>query len=134
MPSTRAAYRNSCVSASGKIGDRESRSLAIKLASVLTRKAGLVSTWPNIQTVRLAIESESGYSRVSLTEAANVILAAALERSHLPQYACPSQWERFEAYRENNVNRFWFEDARWRSKLAYSEFLLRLREGGQEAG
>jgi hypothetical protein len=141
MASTRAAYRNSCVSASGKVPSTGiptrlgvSKDRALKLAIFLARRAGMVLTWPNIQTIRVAIESEAQYSGVPLTEAANVILAAAREPSLLDAYSCPPEWQRFECYRENTVNRFWFEDARWRYKKVYAEFQLSLREGGQEAG
>jgi hypothetical protein len=127
MASTRAAYRNSGVSASGKNGDGRSRSLAIKLASVLTRKAGLVSTWSNIQTVRIAIESEAGYSGTSLPDAANVILAAAQELTTTSGYDFTPDWERRNYYRLNTIDRFWFEDARWRDKSVYMEWRAGLR-------
>lgn len=98
------------------------RNLPLKLAVVLAGRIGMVLTWPNIQTVRIAIESEAQYSSVSPTEAANVILAAAQQSSHLPQYAPPREWEKREVFRENTIDRFWFEDARWRTKFVYAEF------------
>jgi hypothetical protein len=127
----RAAFHNSEISASGNFAQpnlRACRALAIKLASVLARRVGMVSTWPNIQTIRLAIESEANYSKVSLPDAANVILAAAQEVTYHSGYVRPSEWDRATAYRANNVNRFWFEDARWRDKSVYAEFSAKLRE------
>jgi hypothetical protein len=80
----------------------------------------MVSTWPNVQTVRIAIESEARYSRISLTDAANMILEAAQEWTPAGNgYDCPSPLDHADARRANTINRFWFEDARWRGKGSY---------------
>lgn len=92
--------------------------LAVKVA----RELGVVPTWPNLQTIRLAIESESVLSSVSLEDAAAVLIRAGKEWTSGDLYSCPSSWEQREHFRLNTVDRFWFEDARWRSKFAYAEF------------
>lgn len=119
-----ALYPNPATRSSGKTG----RFPHLKLARELARQVGLVETWPNIHTVRLAITSEAAFSGVDASEAFDVILRAAQERSCGPQYSYPAEWEKREIYRENSVDRFWFEDARWRSKFVYLEFRQNLRE------
>ncbi len=111
-----------------------SRAAALKLAADLARLVGMVRTWPNLQTIRLAIESEADISEVTLQQAAALIAAAAQERTRRPDY-CPSSWELREIYRDNSIDRFWFEDARWRSKGAYAALLERLHaQSRAEAG
>ena len=87
----------------------------------------MVPTWPNVQTIRLAIESEAGYSGVSLENAAALIVTAALQVTIVN----PEHYS-FQAAtilrKSNNVNRFWFEDALWRYKAAYLEMLARLQQ------
>lgn len=83
----------------------------------------MIPTWPNLQTIRIAIESEAEYFRVALVEVAEMFICAGRESTPIPQLHCPAQWERREISQFNTVNRFWFEDARWRVKFAYIEFL-----------
>ena len=92
------------------------------LAKEVARSLGMPEMWDNLQTIRMAIESEARFSRVSLEQAANVILKAAQEPTLDPQFACPAEWERRENFRLNMVDRFWFVDMRWRAKFAYAEF------------
>lgn len=93
----------------------------------------MVPTWPNVQTIRLAIESEAELLSVPIHHAAEVILQAAKEFSRADGYSCPAEWQRREIFRENSVDRFWFEDARWRSKAAYLEFRAQRRDLEQSA-
>lgn len=102
------------------------RSLALKLAADLARQVGMVRTWPNLQTIRLAIESEAEGSGVSLDEAAEVITKAAQEQTLQRGPDFHSSWEIREIYRRNSINRFWFEDSLWRDKLVYIRFRLHL--------
>lgn len=110
-------YRNSGVRSSGKSGGN-----SLVLAADIARRLGMVPTWPNVQTIRLAIESEAELSGVSVVEAAAVIVEAAKEPSRFSPLVPPSEWQRREVFRENSVDRFWFEDARWRGKNAYLYF------------
>ncbi len=101
---------------------------SLKFATEIARRVGMVPTWPNVQTIRLAIESEAELSGVSIMIAAIVIERAAKERSSAGNgLTCASSWEHFQVFRENNIDRFWFEDARWRTKFAYAEFSEHLR-------
>lgn len=100
--------------------------IAFKLAARLALRVGMVRTWPNIETIRLAIESEALMSGVSLDEAADVILKAAQEGTPIPWHRPPSDWVVRTISRQNDIDRFWFEDARWRGKDAYAEFQQRL--------
>lgn len=114
-----AASHNSRGASSGK--------RAFPLAAKVARELGLVPTWPNLQTIRLAIQSEvefceSASLEVTVVEVAEMIMRAGNEWTTLSQYVCPAEWERREAVRMNSVDRFWFEDARWRAKAAYLEF------------
>lgn len=108
---------------------KSSRALGLKLAADLARQVGMVRTWPNLQTIRLAIESEAEQSEVSLNQAAALIAMAAQEQTCHPQYRCLSGWEERELARVNTIDRFWFEDARWRSKGIYIITLARLEDG-----
>ena len=87
----------------------------------------MVDTWPNLQTIRLAIESEAEYSDISLANAAALIAAAACEVTIVD----PERYS-FQAAsllrKSNIVNRFWFEDALWRHKQTYQNMLARLQE------
>lgn len=112
-----ALYRNSPARGSGKTGRK-----SLVLAAQVARQLGMVPTWPNVQTIRLAIESEAELSSASLAAAADVIVKAAKEQSLFSPYVPPSKWQERELFRENSVDRFWFEDARWRSKNAYVYF------------
>lgn len=118
-----AIYPNSGARSSGKTGKK-----AVPLAAEIARQLGMVPTWPNVQTIRLAIESEAEFSSVSIAEAAAVIVEAARERSTGSMYRPAANWEEREFYRENSVDRFWFEDARWRTKFAYASFQSRLKQ------
>lgn len=102
---------------SGKV--RRNFSLAVAIA----QQVGMVPTWPNLQTIRLALEFESSDSEVSLAQAAALIVTAATEVSPLASYSCPSAWEIRQATRKNTIDRFWFEDARWRTKSSYWKLL-----------
>src|SRR5579871_3356027 len=106
-----AQYRNPDVRSSGKVG--------LKWAAHVARQLGMVRTWSNLQTIRLAIESEAELSDIAVAEAAEVILRAAREHSQQSIYRPPSDWEVRQIFRENSVDRFWFEDSRWRAKYTY---------------
>ena len=113
---------------SGKLGLISTRR-ALPLAAAVARQLGIVPTWPNVQTIRLAIESEAQLSSAALEDVAAMLVLAGKEWTRGPQYSCPSQWEQREISRLNLVDRFWFEDARWRDKFAYADFRARLRQG-----
>lgn len=117
-----ALYRNSQPRSSGKTGKK-----AIPLAAEIARAVGMVPTWPNLQTIRLAIESEAVYSRVTLAQAAALIVQAALDFSVInPEHY---SFQAAALLRKSNiVNRFWFEDALWRHKQAYENLLAHLQQ------
>jgi len=124
-------YPNSATRKSGKTEDCRAiprRAPNLPLAAFVARKLGIVPTWPNVQTIRLAIESEADLSGVSDFLAAEVILKAAKEWTRFPEYSCPAEWEKRLIARVNTVDRFWFEDARWREKDAYTEFRRELAQ------
>ena len=123
---TRASH-NSLVRSSGNLGRIEGSSHLV-LAAQVARSVGMVESWPNVQVIRLAIEAETEFSQVSPGEAALVIIEAAREATRPPVFSPPSPFESREIARLNQVDRFWFEDARWRMKIAYLEFLRR-RDG-----
>lgn len=131
QPRLVATYPNSGARSSGKRG----RNSALTLAAELARKVGMVPTWPNVQTIRLAIESEAEHSEISLAHAAALIVQAALERSFDPQagIVCRSSWEHFQLAKKNAVDRFWFEDARWRMKECYWALLGKLQAAAEAA-
>lgn len=118
-----ASSHNTCARSSGKVG----RFPGLTLAGVLAKHLGVVDSWPTVQIIRLAILREASLSQVSVAEAAEVILQAAKEITPRPVYRCPSEWELREIYRLNSIDRFWFEDARWRNKDVYLEFRSRLQ-------
>jgi hypothetical protein len=94
----------------------------------------MVPTWPNVQTIRLAIESEAECSEVSLSQAAGLIITAAQEISRWGElYVPPSRWEERQLQRQNDIDRFWFEDSRWRTKHSYFRLLERLRASSAPA-
>ena len=93
----------------------------------------MVPTWPNVQTIRLAIESEAVYSEITIAQAAAVIVQAAQERTCGPEYSCLSSWEKHLLLKQNDIDRFWFEDARWRMKGAYWLGLDKLRDELRES-
>lgn len=87
----------------------------------------MVRSWPNLQTIRLAIESEADYSHLTIVEAAKVISTAALEFTIIE----PERYSFQAAHllrKSNVVNRFWFEDALWRYKPTYERLIAALRE------
>jgi hypothetical protein len=87
----------------------------------------MVPTWPNVQTIRLAIESEAEYSGISLESAAELIGVAARDVAIFD----PQRYS-FQAAtllrKSNIVNRFWFEDALWRYKDAYTNRLAQIQK------
>jgi hypothetical protein len=97
------------------------------LASKVARELGLVPTWPNLQTIRLAIECEASFLSVPPADVAEMIVRAAKELTWGSSLACHSVVDEAFWMRLNTVNRFWFEDARWREKFAYAEFVQQLR-------
>jgi hypothetical protein len=107
MASTRAAYRNSCVSASGKVRPgRFSMSEAMVAACRLVKSLGLVPSFRNLYVIELAIRAESQFSSITIREAADRIIA--IGRIALQMGEC--------------LNYFWFEDACWRNpKLSFKE-------------
>lgn len=96
------------------------------LAAEVARRVGLPASWPNVNVIAAAIELEAEVCGVSPSDAAEVLVAAAKEASESPSYACPAEWEMRALYRENTIDRFWFEDARWRVKYAYAAFRAQL--------
>jgi len=100
----------------------------LPLAASVARQLGIVETWPNVQTIRLAIESEAALSGVAPQDVVEMLVRAGKEWTSQPRYSCSSEWEKRDIFRQNTVDRFWFEDARWREKFAYAEFRAALRE------
>lgn len=88
----------------------------------------MIPTWPNLQTIRIAIESEAECFDVAMEQIAEVFIRAGKEWTPGPMYTCPTDWEKRDLFRLNTIDRFWFEDARWRSKFAYAEFRGRLQK------
>jgi hypothetical protein len=119
--SSGALYRNSGARSSGKTGPK-----SLTLAAEVARQVGMVPTWPNVQTIRLAIESEARYSELSISQSAALIVSAANDFT----IVCAEDYN-FQAAtllrKSNVVNRFWFEDALWRYKTAYQNMLARLQ-------
>lgn len=102
------------------------------LANEVAKRVGLPATWPNVNTIAAAIELEAWRLKVAAEDAAEVLVQCAFETSCYPQFHCPSEWEKREISRENNIDRFWFEDARWTVKAAYTNFRAELdRKRGQ---
>lgn len=118
MTAHASVFHNSTARSSGKSGKNSTLVLAAKMALRL----GMVDTWPNLQTIRKAIESESRFSGISVVEACELILLCAFYVVRLPLYRVPFGWEMREVARANTVDRFWFEDSRWRMKPPYFEF------------
>lgn len=123
MSAIAAIYPNSPARTSGKTG----RFPHLKLAADVARQIGMVPTWPNVQTIRLAIECEAEFSEVSIANAAALIITAALDITIVdPQHY---SFQAAALLRKSNiVNRFWFEDALWRYKQAYQSMLWRLQQ------
>jgi hypothetical protein len=134
MGTQNAVSANSRRLSSGKLGHFSTRR-SLPLAAAVARQLGIVQTWPNVQTIRLAIESEAELSGVSPADVVEMLVRAGKEYTRPPQYSCPPEWEVRDIFLQNTVDRFWFEDARWRGKFAYAEFRARLREerGGKTA-
>ena len=127
-----ASTASVCTSSPPRQSPKEARFPAIQLAAALARQVGMVATWPNIQTIRLAIESEAEFSAVTVAQAATLIASAAQEISRGPEYSCLSSWEQHQLRKANDVDRFWFEDARWRTKPGYWQWLEKLQAGARE--
>lgn len=89
----------------------------------------MVPTWANVQTIRLALESEAAHSQIDAKQAAALIVTAAQEITPAPGglYSPVSEWEKRQSQRKNDIDRFWFEDARWRMKASYWKLLERLK-------
>jgi hypothetical protein len=113
-------------------GRRTSGKRALPLAAKVADELGLVPTWPNLQTIRLAIESEAKLSRAALAEVVEMFVRAGNEWTGGPRYSPLSDWEQRELSRLNSVDRFWFEDARWRAKFAYQEFREQRRKASEQ--
>jgi hypothetical protein len=73
----------------------------------ITRILGMVPTFPNLRVIEAAVECEAGYLAISLGEAEDLILRAALASPPI------------------TITRFFFEDGRWRDTVEYAEFLAR---------
>lgn len=130
-----AQYRNPDARSSGKaVNPRANsrRATSVQLAAHIARSVGMVRTWANLQTIRIAIESEAEYSDISISQSAALITSAAHELNSGPSYSCLSSWEQTQLRKQNDVDRFWFEDARWRMKSSYWNLLERLREGAAQ--
>ena len=134
-----AAFHNSRPDSSEKSAEKSARPVdirrprrppcaALTLAAELARQVGMPRTWPNVQTIRLAIESEADHSGITVNQAATVIAMAAQEWTARSGYSFLPSWEIREIVRVNTIDRFWFEDARWRAKGAYVVMLSRITE------
>ena len=75
--------------------------LAKKVSSAL----GLVPTWPNLRTIEIALVFEAADSSVSLKEAADRIVECGRVFMQRPPRELLRYWP---------INRFWFEDAKWK--------------------
>lgn len=123
-----ARYPNSEPRSSGKAVN----SPALVLAAEIARALGMVPTWPNVQTIRLAIESEADFSGITVSQAAAILATAAHELNISGSLYTPPDWrDVHRAYKANRVDRFWFEDARWRMKPSYEAMIARLQESAQ---
>lgn len=81
---------------------------AMPLAAKVAFETMMVPTGANLETIQRAIEREAELMKIRKKEVVEMlILAAKEEPGPVP------------------VNRFWFEDSRWRSKEAYKEFRKR---------
>lgn len=118
-----ALYRNSGAHSSGKTGKK-----SLTLAAEIARSVGMVRTWPNVQTIRLAIESEAEDRGIAIERAAALISHAAAEITPFPLYTPASDWNVRQIQRLNDIDRFWFEDARWRAKASYWKLIDALGE------
>ncbi len=85
----------------------------------------MVPTGANVKTIQLAIEFEAEDSGVSVQQAAALIVTAAQEITPAlgNSYTPPTEGEKRQAARKNDIDRFWFEDARWRMKASYWKLL-----------
>ncbi len=126
------AFHKSDARSSGKVGRNSARASRrpLALAAQIARQLGMVPTWPNVQTIRLALESEAAHSEVSMSQAAALIVTAAQEITPAPgnSYTPPTEWEKRQTARKNDIDRFWFEDARWRMKASYWKLLELLQQ------
>lgn len=98
------------------------RTEGLKLAAEIARQVRMIRTWPNLQTIRAALESEAELLGIDLRQTAELIVECAKQPTRGRYITCPPEWEAREVFRANNVDRFWFEDARWRTKAAYWKF------------
>ena len=132
MGTQATAFHNSDARSSGKVGRNSARSTRrpLALAAQIARQLGMVPTWPNVQTIRLAFEAEAAHSEISVSQAVALIVTAAQEISPTPGgfHAPASEWEKRQAQRKNDIDRFWFEDARWRTKASYWKLLELLQQ------
>lgn len=128
MATQSAASHNPALRSSGK----NVRFSALPLAAKVARELAVVPSWPNLQIIRLAIESAAHSCHATLAETAEMLIRAGKEWTARPQYHCPSEWEIREIERLNTIDRFWFEDARWRGKVAYERFYERLRQDREQ--
>jgi|SRR5690348_6417028 len=126
MATQPAASHNPALRSSGKRGNR-----ALPLAAKVARELGIVPTWPNLQTIRVALENEARRFRATVDEIAELFIRAGNEYSELPRYIFTSDWKQRVISRANTIDRFWFEDARWRYKSAYQEFVAERGEREQ---
>lgn len=95
----------------------------LPLAAQIARQLRMNPTWPNVQTIRLAIESEAEHFGIDVVRMAAIIVECAREESFSGSgITFVADWKKREAYRNNSVDRFWFEDSRWRTKSAYWKF------------
>jgi hypothetical protein len=69
---------------------------------------GLPKTFPNVRTIELAVECEAEFTDLPIEEAEQLIVAAA-------------------AHTRISINRFFFEDARWRETELYLNYQRRRR-------
>jgi hypothetical protein len=103
----------------------------LHLAADLARRIGMIRTWPNLQTIRIAIENEADDNSLTLDQAAALIAMAAQELSILSGPGLLPDWRaQAREFKLNRVDRFWFEDGRWKDKEIYGEMLSRLGSAG----
>lgn len=96
------------------------------IAAEVAKRIYLPPSWPNVNVIAAAIDLVTFHANVSAEEAAELLIRCAAERTIGSHYTPPSEWELREIFRENKVDRFWFEDARWKTKFAYAQFHERL--------
>lgn len=77
----------------------------LRLAKKVSSALGMVPTWPNLRTIEIALVFCSADQNVSLAEAADHIIECGRAFNERPPRELLRYWP---------INRFWFEDAKWK--------------------